>query len=129
MGSDAVQIAPVPGVHFVAVRAAFPHAWDVVVVGVAVGKPIGHDEVHRGPLFPTVVTVGFAARFGHKARGAPPTLLRLHLNFDVVFVCDSADVEGHPNMPRQRRRTPRFELGRSVLKLHVLHRPEHLSGD
>ena len=45
---NALEVASVPGIHLGTVDALFAQSFDCVIRGIAIGEPVGHDQVEGG---------------------------------------------------------------------------------
>ena len=67
-----LKVSTVPRVHLTSVHPAFLGAFDVVVVGIAVGKPVGHDQIHGWNRLPLVQPIASIQQ-------------RIHMDGDVLL--------------------------------------------
>ena len=105
-GRHPAQVAAMPGVHLSPVHPAFTLAFDVVVVRVAIGKSVRHDEVHRWCGVPRIQSVVRKPRPHVEGDSAQLSLSGRDLQFDVAIFLDPGYVQVDPNVSGQRSFSP-----------------------
>ena len=114
------QVSAMAGVHLVSVDAALQLSRHVVVGRVAVCKPIWHDEVHGGSVFPTVKSVVRQRRDDLKRKGRPTPPLWQHVQGDFTGLLDPGHIQFNPDVAGQGGGAP-IEQGHPLaLRFHAL---------
>ena len=129
LGRDSGQISTVAFVHLASVNPTLQLSFDVVVVFVSVRKAVGHDEVHHRRFFPSIVAVRRQGRGDVEGHRSTSASLGRELNGHLLVNGRCMEVQLHPHVAVQRRRTPCHDLHLVVVTCHVVHCAEVRAGN
>ena len=117
-----LKVSTVPRVHLSAVHPAFLGAFDVVVVGIAVGKPVRHDQIHGRNRFPLVQPIASIQQRIHM-EGDILLLASLgrHCQHNISRRFHAAHVQLNPNVTWQPCGSPSLDHHKLISACHPGH--------